>query len=332
MKAKILTTTTIKPEWLEEIKQYIPAVEFDIQPTKQKLQTYSNPNTGTNYAVWSHLRSLFDNGKYRYRVYVMSDEERIAYGMSDHYAAYNVRDNDGVLDFYMSIGDISPRTEHNGFKYNFTRRFIHEALHGKEQEMGRVYLGTPSDRTHVWEREGRLKELLQEHFTIKELQTKVGLLQRILELTKTLFLKTPQIEHPLPGFRITQPYGVPNSVYTMSKHHIGTDYGTPVGTPVKMPCDGKIVASGTGASIGHFVTAEFTFKGVTYQVRFGHLRETQRKRDAKRGEVIAFSGNSGMSTGPHVHCDVWLGKVNLTGINQTNWRERTIDPEVLFKQ
>jgi hypothetical protein len=187
MKAKVLTTVPIAPEWLAEVKQYIPAIEFDIQPTKEKLQTYLNPQTGTNYAVWTHLRSLFNNEPCRYRVYVMSDEERIAYGMSDHYAAYNVRDKDGVLDFYMSIGDISPRTKHNGFQFNFTRRFIHEALHGKEQEIGRVYMSTTApDRTHDWEREGRLKELLQEHFTIKELQTKVGLLQRILELTKTL--------------------------------------------------------------------------------------------------------------------------------------------------
>jgi hypothetical protein len=117
----------------------------------------------------------------------MSDEERQAYGMTDHYAAYNVNDKDGVLDFYMSVGDNSPKTKQNGFQFNFARRFIHEALHGKEQEIGRVYLSTDKpDRTHDWEAKGRLKELIKEHFTIKELQTKVGLLQQILELTKKL--------------------------------------------------------------------------------------------------------------------------------------------------
>lgn len=330
MKAKILTTTTIKPEWLEEVREHLPGIEFDIERTKKPLQVYLNRQTSTMYAVWSHLRSLFDNGKYRYRVYVMTDRERVAYGMTDHLAAYNNVDRDGTLDFYMAVtSQNTARSRNNGFKYNFARIFIHECLHGKEQEIGNEYLHPiKPDRTHDWEAQGRLKELVKEHFTIKEMKKEVSRLQSILQ---SLLHRFERIDHPLPGFRITQPYGVPNTRYPSSRHHIGTDYGTPVGTPIKMPCDGKIVASGTGASIGHFVTVEFTFKGVTYQVRFGHLRETQRKRDVKRGEVIAFSGNSGVSTGPHVHCDAWLGKVNLTGINQTNWRERTIDPEVLFK-
>jgi hypothetical protein len=188
MKAKILTTVDIKQEWLDEIKEHIPAIVFDIERTTKPLQVYRNFYTNTNYAVWTHLRSLFDNGEYRYRVYVMSDSERLAYGMTDHLAAYNNVDRDGVLDFYMAVTERNlTKARRNGFRSNFARIFVHECLHGKEQEIGNEYLHpTKPDRTHDWEAEGRLKDLIKEHFTIKELKIKVGMLQTILELTKKL--------------------------------------------------------------------------------------------------------------------------------------------------
>lgn len=194
MKAKIATTTPIKQEWLDEIKEHIPDIEFEIVPTKVRLQTYLNPRTKTIFGVFQHLRDIVNapkNQGYRYRVYVMTDRERKAAGITDHYAAYDTVDRDGVLDFYMSIGDKDPASvSANGFKYNFARRFIHECLHGKEQEFGREYKSlTRPDRTHDWEAQGRLKELIAEHFRIKQ-----GFLSVIAGLTKVVEILTDRLK------------------------------------------------------------------------------------------------------------------------------------------
>lgn len=188
IKTKILTTVTIKKQWLDEIKEHIPGIEFDIERTTTPLKVYKNPQTNTNYAVWDYFRTLFPATGYRYRVYVMSDKERLAYGMTDHLAAYNNQDRDKVFDFYMTATEKNlTKAKKNGFKYNFARIFVHETTHGKEQEQGREYMAlTNPDRTHDWEAQGRLKELAQEHF-------KLSLLQQLLELTKKLseMLKSP---------------------------------------------------------------------------------------------------------------------------------------------
>lgn len=191
MKAKILTTVDIKDEWLDEVIDLIPDIEFEIHKTKEKLQTWYNPMQKSENGVFAHLRQLVNAPTgYKYRVYVMSDKERKEQGMTSHYAMYDHLDRDGVLDFYISVGDnIKKKTRENGFKSNFARRFVHEALHGKEQENdGNKILYV--DRVHKWEAQGRLKELLAEHNHLRELKTKVGLLQTILNLTKQLnFLK-----------------------------------------------------------------------------------------------------------------------------------------------
>jgi hypothetical protein len=186
MKAKIATMVDIKQEWLDEIRQHIPGIEFEIVRTDKVMKL--RVTNGQTFGDFKDMRKIISAPTgYRYRVYVISDKTRKSLGLTSHFAAYDVHDKDGTLDFYMSIGDRTPvKTTQNGFKYNFARRFVHECLHGKEQEVGRVYLGTPPDRTHDWEADGKLGDLIKEHFTIKELYVKVGLLQQILELTKKL--------------------------------------------------------------------------------------------------------------------------------------------------
>lgn len=329
MKAKILTTVRIEQAWLDEIKEHIPAIEFDIERTIQPLTVYKNTRTNTNYAQWHHFRSLFPTGDYRYRVYVMSDVERLGYGMTDHYAAYNSQDRDGVLDFYMSVGDNSPRAKHNGFRHNFARRFVHETLHGEEQEIGREYLANVNpDRTHQWEAQGRLAELAKEHYTMSLQRTVIQLAQTLLQL-----LRPSRIMHPTPNFPISQPYGVPNPRYPLTGHHIGTDFATPVATPVRMPVAGTYVQSGYSPVLGTFVVVQYDYKGKRYQSRFAHLDSVSQYDGGEaipQGSIIGRTGNSGDSTGPHLHVDVWHDRVNLQGITAQNFRDRTIDPEVHY--
>lgn len=341
MKAKILTTVKIKKEWLDEIAAHMPGIEFEIHQTKQKLQMWYNPLKKSNYGVFTHLRQILNAPTgYRYRVYVMSEAERKAYGIKDHYACYDNLDRDGVLDFYMSAGDNSAKTKKNGFKHNFARRFIHEVLHGKEQERGREYLAyIEPDRTHEWESEGRLKDLIKEHYRLKEIDKKIVTLQEmVINLLQRLKLMTiaaiPTLLHPLPKelqSRVTQPYGIASSLYKLTGRHLGTDYGIPVNTPIYAPYDGEMTVSGYTSAQGYFCHFQYTYQGQQYTDRYLHLKEKPLAGMYKRGSIIARTGNTGMSTGPHIHIEVWKKDVDLTIINTKNWAELTFDPQLHYK-
>jgi len=93
--------------------------------------------------------------------------------------------------------------------------------------------------------------------------------------------------------------------------HHGIDYATPVGTPVKAAYNGKVIFAGVKGGYGNCVVIKHSGG---YQSIYGHLSKIKcyvGKR-VKIGEIIALSGNTGRSTGPHLHFGISL---NGTWIN-----------------
>jgi len=85
--------------------------------------------------------------------------------------------------------------------------------------------------------------------------------------------------------------------------HRGIDFSVPVGTPVRVTADGTVVTVEKQRGFGRVVKVDH---GNGIQSVYGHLQEASVKRGQKvsRGDVIALSGNSGRSTGPHLHYEL----------------------------
>jgi len=77
------------------------------------------------------------------------------------------------------------------------------------------------------------------------------------------------------------------------------------GTTVHAPADGVVVFCGTKQGYGNALVIDHGFGVVT---RYGHLEgfNVRPGQRVKRGDVIAFSGNTGRSTAPHLHYEVWV--------------------------
>ncbi len=96
--------------------------------------------------------------------------------------------------------------------------------------------------------------------------------------------------------------------------HRGLDISTNVGTPVVAPADGVVTYAGRKVDFGNIVTIDH---GYGYKTRYGHnskllARQGQR---VKRGQVIAFVGNTGRSTGPHLHYEVLRNGVPVNPVD-----------------
>lgn len=115
-------------------------------------------------------------------------------------------------------------------------------------------------------------------------------------------------------YPVTQKFLDPNPAYK-SGVHMGTDYACPVGTPVYAPVDGKIAQTfDSNPSMGNCIIYECVKDEKTYQLRFMHLSACYPVGEYKEGDVIAITGNTGMSEGPHLHVDVTLGPVQWEAI------------------
>jgi murein DD-endopeptidase MepM/ murein hydrolase activator NlpD len=85
--------------------------------------------------------------------------------------------------------------------------------------------------------------------------------------------------------------------------HAGTDFGAPIGTPVYAASNGTVVAAGPASGYGRWV--KLAHPGDTTTV-YGHISSAAVTvgQAVHPGQLIAYSGNEGRSTGPHLHFEV----------------------------
>ena len=109
------------------------------------------------------------------------------------------------------------------------------------------------------------------------------------------------------GYRINSrsPYGPRKHPITRRvKFHHGIDVALPIGTTLRAPADGTIVHKGSGASGGY--TLIVRHEGNWHTVYY-HLNRPSHRNIGERvraGDIIAHSGNTGASTGPHLHFEL----------------------------
>jgi murein DD-endopeptidase MepM/ murein hydrolase activator NlpD len=110
------------------------------------------------------------------------------------------------------------------------------------------------------------------------------------------------LRSPLAFSRVTSGFTMArwHPVLKTARPHFGTDFGCPVGTPVRAVSDGVATAAGYHGGHGNYV--ELKHDG-PYTTSYSHLSKILVKRGQKvrQGDTIGHSGNTGLSTGPHLH-------------------------------
>ena len=94
------------------------------------------------------------------------------------------------------------------------------------------------------------------------------------------------------------------------KAHNGVDYAAKRNTPVKASGDGVISFMGRQSGYGRTVEIKH---GGNIKTLYAHLERFNTKlkvgSKVKQGEIIAFVGDSGQATGPHLHFEFWQGEI-----------------------
>ncbi len=170
----------------------------------------------------------------------------------------------------------------------------------------------------VKKQEEVLKEMRQELTQLKgaalKQEASLQMLIEYFEDKRSLYASTPSI-WPVRGW-VTSHFGNRTSPFSgILKFHEGMDIASQTGTPVLAPADGVVIKAGFGTGYGNMVEISH---GYGIKTLFAHNSRLNVKagQRIRRGDVIAYVGDSGSSTGPHLHYEV---RQNGLPVNPTKY-------------
>ncbi|MGC8908646.1 MAG: peptidoglycan DD-metalloendopeptidase family protein [Desulfomonilaceae bacterium] len=111
----------------------------------------------------------------------------------------------------------------------------------------------------------------------------------------------PTLKFPVPHGILSSPFG-----YRWGRFHQGLDIAAPLGSPVLACADGRVLFTGSRKGFRRYGNTVLLDHGRGVYTYYAHLNDivVKKNQKVKRGQRIASVGNTGRSTGPHLHLEV----------------------------
>ena len=137
----------------------------------------------------------------------------------------------------------------------------------------------------------------------------LGEIHQVLEAQRELLVDIPTL-WPLKGVHgnITNRFGPAKHPFTGGWYlHKGIDIAWGYGVPIVVTANGKVQKiDNDPMGLGWYIVVRHNYG---FHTRYGHLDRiiVQKGQEVRRGQIIGYMGSSGLSTGPHLHYEVWIG-------------------------
>jgi murein DD-endopeptidase MepM/ murein hydrolase activator NlpD len=164
-------------------------------------------------------------------------------------------------------------------------------------------------------KEKKLTYITQKNMLESEIKLEQQKIEKLIEESrnKDITLKGG-LSWPVRG-PITSPFGWRiNPIWHSREFHPGIDIAVATGTPVRAAAGGIVTYAGWLTGYGNVV---IIYHGSDISTLYAHLKRyiVKKGQAVKRGQVIAYSDNTGWSTGPHLHFGVYLGDKPVNPMN-----------------
>ncbi len=188
--------------------------------------------------------------------------------------------------------------------------------------------GHPTGNGSLLYAEINLRSKKHERYLYKDSQNQEDYYDETGKIARKLFTM-----HPLKKPRQTSKFGQrkhPILGYTIM--HWGTDFGAPIGTPIRAPGEGTITQAKRKGSYGMYIQIKHNSE---YSTAYAHMSRFHEKtrvgRKVKAGDIIGYVGNTGRSTGPHLHWELIKNGKKINPLTQRITAQRKLAGEELAR-
>jgi hypothetical protein len=264
----------------------------------------------------SNLESIVAGGKYTAAIHTIKVNDKEYIGMMNNLVVFSVTETD-ALHLQVSIDKLAE---------TYKKKLSEEMLIAKENDL---FQRTPlTGKIKTANNNSTLPNLCEDidrgiqstNTILNDNADKVADLYGKVMIFKSNYAMTPSI-YPIVYQEITSPYGYRRHPITgRLTLHSGLDMVAWPGSKVKATADGRVVSSGWMGGYGNAVKINH---GMGVSTIYGHCSAllVAKGTYVRKGQVIALSGDSGLSAGPHLHYEVRRWDVP---IDPTPYLNRTI--------
>ena len=302
----------------------------DIQVTEKKIQNKTSEIRDLASHISDHEEAINDDKTIISKIFLSINESRSYDSPISIILGQNSisKISDGIkslADIQISLHDRIERFEKNKYKLESSKKTSEKArqellaLNKQLNDQKSVVKSTSDQQSQLLKKtqqseseyqkilteKSRLKEAIEREITKYESELKIAIDPSRLPILSSI------LSWPLKNIRITQLFG--NTAFASSrpeiyngKGHTGIDFAASIGTPVRAVLSGRI--SGTGNtdlipkcySYGKWIMIEHT-NGLSSLYAHLSVISVSPGEKISTGQIIGYSGNTGYSTGPHLH-------------------------------
>lgn len=298
---------------IDSNKEEIKAVREEIEEVNEEYEKAQSLQQEQYEGMKAHIKYMYENSDNNYLVYLMKSRSLADFLSREEYVE-KVTDYDKVLlSRYQQVLDevtlAQKRAEEKQREVTATKnslKFEKQKLEQLSEEKTRqikIYQGLISDNkqqvadyaAQIARQEQEVEDLLKQNRDNISAQEKDGDTVQVMPTTG-------EYAWPLPvSGRITSTFGYRKAPTAgASSYHKGVDIAVNTGTNVLACKDGKVVTAAYSSSAGNYVAIYHGGGIYSYYMHCSQLKTSVGKR-VEKGQVIARSGSTGISTGPHLH-------------------------------
>lgn len=304
---------------LEEIDLQLTQLNKEIKQLESELKEAEKKYQQQEDALKQKLIVGYEMGETTY-LDVLLNSKGILDFLSNYYFISEILQNDN--DLLDTIEEQKDKIEKNKKEQEAKKKEV--KTQKAEQEKINVLLSNQKTQ-----KQNKVSELSNEE---KDLQKKIDEYDRLIdeaqkEVQKIAAGSTGQFVGgnkvwPCKGYtRITSGYGERNTgIPGASTNHKGIDIGCPTGTPILSVLDGKVIFRGYNTYRGYYIMVDHGGGVVTLYQHCTNSFKVSVGDKVKAGQTIVLSGSSGVGSGPHLHFEVLINKVN---VNPQNWLKQS---------